>query len=553
MDSGSDNRNGNHGVRQPGSATMLPADEHILRATWDFAADAMVVSDRDGVVIAANPAYCELYGYSHEEVVGKSFAIIFPEDDRAQAVELYKETFASPEIAPTVESSILRKDGSTGVVEVSYSFIVENGQRTAMFSQIRDVSQRKQTQRALEAERLRSATIIEAAAEGVYGIDSDGNCTFINPAALEFLGYTASECLGRNKHNLIHYKYPDGSPYPAEQCPICNVLRDGVTRRLVEVTLWHKDGSPLPALCSCAPKIVDGRVVGAIITMVDISERKKAEEERVRLLAIAEEARAVAEQALRAQEEMLLVVSHDLRSPTTVIKGMSQLLQMRIARGIMLDPVQLTSDLTKLIDAANRIDNFLQDLTNGPHIQRGQSFSITPQHVDLVALARNVVASHQPRTDRHKLMIEAQSPELFGYWDPARLEQVLDNLISNAVKYSPQGGVVKISIGYEKGSFTQETDEASDGQTEGGVAVLTVEDEGMGIPADDLPHVFELYRRGANVRGVIGGTGVGLAGAQQLVEQHGGRITVASQEGVGSTFTVLLPRGSSNADAQQEP
>jgi signal transduction histidine kinase len=276
---------------------------------------------------------------------------------------------------------------------------------------------------------------------------------------------------------------------------------------------------------------------------VDISERRKGEEERAQLLAQERAARVLAERAVRAQEELLSVVSHDLSNPISVIKGVTQLLQRRVARGNPPDPTHLAAELTKIASAATRIENFIRDLASPERLQPGQSLSITPARVDLVALARRVADSHQLQTERHQLVVEARTPELTGYWDPARLEQVLDNLISNAVKYSPRGGVVRIGVGYEPGQG---------GETTGsGRAVLTVRDEGLGIPANDIGHVFEWYRRGTNVRSSISGTGVGLAGARQIVEQHGGRIEVQSREGAGSTFTVLLPLGGEAASGQE--
>ena len=143
-------------------------------------------------------------------------------------------------------------------------------------------------------------------------MDKEGKCTFINPAALSvawLLGLKVSWPKYATK--LIHYKHPDDSSYPVEQCPIYRVLQDGIPRRLVEETLWRKDGTALPALYTCAPKLEGDKVVGGVATIVDITERKKADEERAELLAREQEARAVAERAIRVPHELLLVVSHD--------------------------------------------------------------------------------------------------------------------------------------------------------------------------------------------------------------------------------------------------
>lgn len=244
------------------------------------------------------------------------------------------------------------------------------------------------------------------------------------------------------------------------------------------------------------------RVVG---TVQDVTERKQAE---------------------RAREALLASISHDLKSPLTVIRGHAQLLQVKAKRP-GTNPAELTEGLMKIDAAAARMASQLTELLDVTRQQMGQPLELQREPVDLVALARERVAIHQQTSRRHTIEVEATEAELIGQWDRARLERVLDNVIGNAVKYSPQGGRVSVHVGCELDHDTR-------------WAVLTVHDEGVGIPPADLPHVFAPFHRGGNV-GSIPGTGVGLAGARQIVEQHGGTIAVESVEGVGSTFIVRLP------------
>jgi signal transduction histidine kinase len=134
------------------------------------------------------------------------------------------------------------------------------------------------------------------------------------------------------------------------------------------------------------------------------------------------------------------------------------------------------------------------------------------------------VTEHQETTDRHSLCVATDLPELIGHWDGLRLGRVLDNLLDNAVKFSPGGGAVVVTI-----------------RAESGLAIFSVSDRGEGIPSSDLPHIFERFRRGRNVEGRIPGTGIGLAGVRGIVELHKGTIQVESDVGVGTTFTVRLP------------
>jgi PAS domain S-box-containing protein len=244
------------------------------------------------------------------------------------------------------------------------------------------------------------------------------------------------------------------------------------------------------------------RVVG---TIQDVTERKQAE---------------------RAREALLASVSHDLKSPLTVIRGHAQLLQLK-ARRTGANTSEMGDGLAKIDAAASRMAAQLTELLDVARLQMGEELELQREPLDLLALVMERVGVHQQTTRRHEIAVEADERRIEGEWDRARLERVLDNLIGNAVKYSPAGGTVRVRVcGEPDGS--------------GDWAVVTVADQGVGIPPSDLPTVFTPFQRGGNV-GTIPGTGVGLAGARQIVEQHGGTIGVESAEGKGSVFTVRLP------------
>jgi len=148
--------------------------------------------------------------------------------------------------------------------------------------------------------------------------------------------------------------------------------------------------------------------------------------------------------------------------------------------------------------------------------------------VDLVALAKRVLEEQRHGADGYELRLKTDLPSLEGEWDPERLERALANLLSNAVKYSPSGGEVIVELRREKRGRCH-------------WAAAAVHDRGVGIPAADLPHIFDRFQRGGNVRGRIAGTGIGLAYVREIAERHGGSIEVQTQEGRGSIFTLRLP------------
>jgi signal transduction histidine kinase len=251
--------------------------------------------------------------------------------------------------------------------------------------------------------------------------------------------------------------------------------------------------------------------------------------ETIRALNLELEARVdVATAELREQitlrDEFMSTVSHDLKAPLTFIKGMASL---RRRRAQPVPENQPLLDALQQIEAcAGRMAQQLDELVDASRLQAGMPIELQRQPVDLLELARKAVVERQQTSDRHVISVSTDLPELIGTWDGVRLGRVFDNLLDNAVKYSPRGGTVEVSV-----------------RSEAGLAILSVSDRGEGIPAADLPHIFERFRRGRNVEGRIPGTGIGLAGVQRIVELHHGTISVDSSLGEGTTFTIRLPLG----------
>jgi signal transduction histidine kinase len=230
---------------------------------------------------------------------------------------------------------------------------------------------------------------------------------------------------------------------------------------------------------------------------------------------------------VRLREQLLAVVAHDLRNPVTAIKATADLLA-RQARAGRLEPDRLVDRLSTISATSVRMSAQIAELLDAARLRAGQPLELDREPTDLVALARRIAAQVQQTTTRHTIRFEPTVAELIGEWDASRLERVLGNLLGNAVKYSPEGGDIRLEVELEQAA----------GQVWACVAVI---DRGIGIPEAEQAHVFERYHRGTNVVGRFPGEGIGLAGVKQVVEQHGGTISVASRPGHGSTFTVRLP------------
>jgi PAS domain S-box-containing protein len=233
--------------------------------------------------------------------------------------------------------------------------------------------------------------------------------------------------------------------------------------------------------------------------------------------------------AVRIRDEFLSSVSHDLKSPLTAIKGRAQLIRRRLARGEVSGTSAWTSEgLDQIDDTATNMTTLINELLEVAHLQIGQPLELDRRPTDLVRLVQQRVAEYGQVSEGHRIDLVTELATLFGDWDARRLDRVLSNLIGNATKFSPEGGRVTLRLTREE-------------TPDGPVAVLSVQDEGIGIPSADLPHIFERFHRAGNVVGRITGTGLGLYGVKRIVEQHGGTIQAESEEGLGSTFTVRLP------------
>jgi PAS domain S-box-containing protein len=293
---------------------------------------------------------------------------------------------------------------------------------------------------------------------------------------------------------------------PAHQEKVSRIVREGgeyqsqyrITRPRDGEVVWLEEHAT--ALTDTGGRVI--RVVGVV---TDVTARQRVEEERVAFFD---------------------ALAHDIRNPLGAAKGQAQLARRRLRHG-MDDVNQVHAALDRIEAAVDDASRLIDELLDVAHLRAGLPLQLRLETVDLVAMAEECAAKVQRGATRHVVRVEAAMPTLVGEWDRARLARMLANLLGNAVKYSPRGGEIVVRV-------NQVHDAA------GSWAVLAVQDHGVGIPVSDLSRIFERFQRGGNVA-AIGGTGIGLAGARQIVAQHGGSIGVESHEGVGSTFTLRLP------------
>ena len=313
----------------------------------------------------------------------------------------------------------------------------------------------------------------------------------------------------------------DGCLLPPEQLATSRAIQQGEEVYQQQEIIRHADGTTLPVLVNAVP--LDAYALH--LPPADTMQCSPGEAEPVAIVVLQDV--TVLKEAEQLKDEFIGIAAHELRNPLAILKGYVQLLIMRTKRGKGPELAEWQVEALQNIERSTcGLTELTEDLLDVTRLQAG-GLALHLEPTDLVALAQRTVKRFQMATERHTLSIVTTLPCLVVHVDPGRIEQVLGNLISNAIKYSPAGGTIEVTI-YE--------------DIEAHAALMSIRDHGIGIPLREQARIFRRFARAENARAYrIGGTGLGLYLCRELVERHGGRIWFESAEGQGSTFFITLP------------
>ncbi|MDQ3917100.1 MAG: ATP-binding protein, partial [Acidobacteriota bacterium] len=421
------------------------------------------------------------------------------------------------------ETVRVRKDGTRIDISLTVSPIRGPDGRVIGASKIaRDITESRRSQEALRRSELELSDFFENAVVGLHWVGPDGTILRANRAELQMLGYEREEYVGRNI-----------TEFHADQESIADILcrlKAGEVLHEREARLRCKDGTIRDVLIDSSVRWADGKFIHTRCFTRDITDRKRAEAERERLLESEQRARREAEEANRLKDDFLATVSHELRTPLTAILGW-----VRMLRDGSLDEETAERALAAVERNAKSQAQLVEDLLDISRIVSGKLHldmrQIEPSSV-INAAVEAVKPAAQAKGIRLQLSIDPSAGPVAG--DFERLQQVVWNLLSNAVKFTPSGGRVNVSL--------ERTDSAAE---------LTVRDDGRGIDPEFLPHVFERFKQAdSSITRAYGGMGVGLSIVKSITEMHGGTVHASSAgEGHGASFTVSLPLASARAEA----
>jgi len=476
----------------------------------------IVTLDADLTMLTVNPSCANQLGYSIDELEGQSVLTLFHEDDRPAVTEQLRTCMQNPDQVYRWQFRKVRKDGGLLWVEETAQGVYDLSGALNLLVVCHNITERKRAEDELKKTSRQNELILTSAGEGILGLDMEGNHTFVNSSAAAMLGYDVNELIGKNSHATWHYTKPDGSSYPAEECPIFAAYKDGAVHSGEEM-FWRKDCTAFPVEFISRPIISDGETVGAVLTFNDITERKQMAEEIERLNTDLAERAAELEGANRELEAFNYTVAHDLRQPLNVISSYCQVIKELC--GDKLDEA-CNSYLQETYDGTLRMNRLIEALLNFSRLAHGE---MRRETVDLSAMAHEVTEeSERAEPGRRVTFLIANGISAYG--DKALLRVVLDNLLGNAWKYTGIRQEAVIEFGMT------EVD---------GMAAYFVRDNGAGFDMTDADNLFTPFRRLPGSE-ESRGFGIGLATVERIVRRHGGRVWAEGEAGKGATFYFTL-------------
>ena len=486
----------------PGALSPSLLGAQVLAAS----ADGLLAFDRECRYLFWNPAMEAILGLPAAEVIGRCAFDVLPflretGEDACLLEALRGRTTESQERPFRVAET-----GHSGFYEARYSPLrADSGEIMGGIAVVRDITERKQTRELMRETEARFQSMADASPVLLWMSGADALCTFFNQTWLAFTGRPLEEELGVGWAEGVH-------PEDFQRCMDIYLAAFNTRQPFeMEYRLRRADGEYRWILDRGVPRRTPGgQFTGYIGSCVDITDRKLLESEL--------------RSAIRVRDDFLSIASHELRTPLTPLILQLQRVQRSLDKASDGEGRKLESIVSASVQHARRLEALVSELLDVSRLSGG-GLQLECESVDLAALCRQILAELGPALHDARCELSATLPDaLTGHWDPVRLGQVVTNLLTNAMKYGA-GKPIALTLEGDTGS-----------------ARLMVRDWGIGIPAEDQSRVFEQFERAVSLRH-YGGFGLGLWISRQIVERHGGRISLASSPGEGATFTVELPRG----------
>ncbi|HET9328737.1 MAG TPA: PAS domain S-box protein [Candidatus Eisenbacteria bacterium] len=514
----------------------LAAQQEWFRVTLASIGDAVIATNPDGRITFLNGPAERLTGWSKALAQGKPLSEVFHiinEQTRKPVPDPVALVMRRGTVVGMANHTVLvSRDGAEYPIADSAAPIRdESGAILGVVLVFSDMTEERRAEEALADERERFERTLESIGDGVIATDVHCHIQFMNPVAEHLTGWSVKDAVGRDCEEVFHV-LNERTRQPVEN-PVKQVLDNGVIVGLANHTvLISRGGKEWPIDDSAAPiRNREGRIVGAVLVFRDVTERRRADQERhqtaterERLLESERLARAEAERATRVKDDFMAMVSHELRTPLNAIVGWTQLLLAAPS-----DPAATQRGLEVIGRNARVQAQLISDLLDVSRIVSGKLL-LEVQSVDLVDVIEAAMETVAQMAKEKGVELHAELDRAPGaglsVGDPARLQQVVWNLLSNAIKFTPGGGRIDVEMKHVEQSVE-----------------IKIRDTGVGIKPELRGRIFDrFYQQDGPTTRRHGGLGLGLSIVRHLVELHGGTVSAWSEgEGQGATFSIVLP------------
>lgn len=458
---------------------------------------------------------------SFGKTVEAFFQLIHP-DDQTRVAQALDQAIAT-HCDYNVEFRSMRPDGRLQWIGTQAKvFFNESGQPLRMVGVTSDVTARKLADEALRESEIRFRTMADNAPVLLWVSGTDALCNYFNQRWLDFTGRTMEQELGNGWTEGVH-------PNDFQAC--LDTYLTAFTARQpfeMEYRLRRHDNEYRWIFDRGMPRFTPaGTFAGYIGSCIDITERRQTEEERNQLLEQEQAARREAQAAIKVRDEFLSVAAHELKTPITNLRGYTQLVNRQLAKDKVLNAERVERAMTVINQQATKLARLVDQLLDVTRLEVGR-FELQKQVCDITALVESVITNIQVTTSEHTLTLHADAPVMVEI-DTLRIEQVVNNLLNNAIKYSPKGGQIDIEVKTIEAAWVQ----------------FSVSDQGIGIESEHRAYIFErFYQAHPGDRTV--GVGLGLYVSRQIIESHNGQIEAEFPASGGTRFVVTLPVTAAN-------
>lgn len=494
----------------------LQQSERRYRFLADTVPQLVWTTRPDGWLNYCNQRWSDYTGQTLKQMNGRLWGTVLHPDDEERGLNVWKRAIATGQ--PFYMEARLRRGSDGGYrwyLARALPMRDGNGRIIEWVGTCTDIDDQKQAQEALRINEARFRTALQNSPITVSNQDRELHYTWMyNP----LFGLDAEQIIGRRDVDLLEQR-KDGEMLEAIKG---HVLATGKGARH-EICVHVGDAEYFGDLTVEPLYNAQQELVGVTCATMDITERIQVERERQQLLVREQAARLQAEEALRTRDDFLAVAAHELKTPVTSLRGFAQVLMRTVEKQGTVDPRRLQQSLQAIETQSVKLTTLIARLLEISRFEAGR-LTLERETVDVTEFVKNVVLTAQKNTTRHTLLLESSVRGRVSI-DPLRIEQVLINLLDNAIKFSPDGGPINVQISLLDTEWLR----------------LMVADRGMGIPPERRAHLFDRFYQ-AHGEGYRGGMGLGLYISRQIVELHGGRIEAEFPDEGGTRFVVSLPR-----------